>query len=115
MSITLSTRSLVTVSSVTIFGVTSESESRMESSSLSASSSAFRSGSNAASEVGNDPLITPQTTPRSVWTLTSPALSSSSNASNAPSMIVATWIAGSPHFDATASANALSPTVSLEM
>ena len=114
-SITWSTLSFVSVSSVTIFGTTSARSSRIESSSQSASSSEFRSGSNAASAVGNEPRMTPQTTPRSVRTLTSPARSSSSIVSNDPSMIAATWIAGSPHFAATDSTNVSCGTVSLAM
>ena len=87
----------------------------MASSRRSASSSALRAGSNAASAVGNDPVMTPQTTPMSVWTRTSASLSSADIAWNAPLMIAITWILGSPHFSPMASANASRATVSFEM
>ena len=87
----------------------------MASSRRSASSSALRAGSNAASAVGNDPVITPQTTPMSVRTRTSASLSSAAIASNAPPMMAITWIGGSPHFAPTASANPARTTCSLLM
>ena len=114
-SITLSTRSFVTSSSVTMTGTVSARSSRSVSSSRSASSSALRAGSNAASAVGNDPVMTPQMTPMSVWTRTSASLSSASIASNEPPRIAMTWIAGSPHFAPTAEANFAIASVSLEM
>ena len=78
----------------------------MSSPSLRTSSSELRSGSNAASAVGSDPVITAQTTPRSVQTRTSPSRSSASMASNAPLRIAMTCIAGSPHLLPMAVANA---------
>ena len=114
-SITLSTRTFVMSASVTIFAVSSARERRKPSSSRNASSSAFRSGSNAASDVGNDPVITPQTTPMSVWTRTSDSFSIASMASNAPPRIAMTCMGGNPHFAPTASANAAIATVSFAM
>ena len=114
-SITLSTRSFVRFASVMMVGTVSARSSRIVSSSRRARLSAFFSGSNAASAVGNEPVMTPQTTPRSVWTLTSASRSSSAIASNAPPRIAITWIAGRPHFAPTAAANSASGTVSLAM
>ena len=87
----------------------------MSSPSLRTSSSELRSGSNAASAVGSDPVMTAQTTPRSVQTLTSPPRSSASMASNAPPRIAMTWIPGSPHLFPTALANAAIWSVSFAM
>ena len=114
-SITLSTLSRVRFTSVMMVGTVSASRLRIESSSLKQSSSELRSGSNGASAVGNEPRMTPQTTPRSVQILSSASLSSPSMASNAPPRIAITWMPGSPHFAPTALANASIWTVSLAM